>query len=252
MLAVKIRNIELGTGIPKICVPLTGKTAPEIEAELHRMKEGTFDLIEWRADKFEALQNLTELSAAAFMIRKAFPEKPLIFTIRTKNDMEDFEISDSVYRNINLSVSEHRLADLIDLEFSRGAEFVRDFIRTARPHGTKFICSCHLKNSTPSVEEMLRILFSMAETGSDLVKLAVLPQSKRDVLDLMDATLRFSESGCNTPVITMSMGKTGVLSRISGSLTGSCLTFGTIGAASAPGQPECGRLAGILDLLGTD
>lgn len=252
MPAVNVKNVTLGKGTPKICVPLTGKTIAGIRDELLQMNTAVFDLIEWRADKFEALHDPESLSAAAAAIHEAFPDKPLIFTIRTKNDMEDFEISDSDYQKINYYVSERRLADLIDLEFSRGSGFVYDFINSARPHGTGFICSRHLKDSTPSVEDMLQMLSKMAGTGADLLKLAVMPQSAGDVLALMEATRQFSDNCPDLPVITMSMGRLGILSRISGKLTGSCLTFGTAVAASAPGQPDCRQLKKILDFLTPD
>ena len=51
------------------------------------------------------------------------------------------------------------------------------------------------------------------------------------------------------PVITMSMGKQGIVSRISGSLTGSALTFATAGEASAPGQIPVEKMREILDII---
>ena len=76
----------------------------------------------------------------------------------------------------------------------------------------------------------------MQELGADIVKYAVMPTRERDVLTLLDATLTMKEEHPKTPVITMSMGRLGAISRISGELFGSCLTFATAGNASAPGQ----------------
>lgn len=49
------------------------------------------------------------------------------------------------------------------------------------------------------------------------------------------------EEHSDTPVITMSMSPTGVISRICGQLVGSCVTFGTawkgICAGADPGEP---------------
>jgi 3-dehydroquinate dehydratase-1 len=47
----------------------------------------------------------------------------------------------------------------------------------------------------------------------------------------------------------MAMGPLGVVSRLAGEVFGSVLTFGTVGAASAPGQVDAARLRDALDLL---
>ena len=47
---VEVRNLKLGEGIPKICVPLVGKTNEEILEEAKFLKNVKFDLIEWRVD----------------------------------------------------------------------------------------------------------------------------------------------------------------------------------------------------------
>ena len=57
------------------------------------------------------------------------------------------------------------------------------------------------------------------------------------------------ERYADRPYITMSMGKLGLVSRISGELTGSAVTFGSASAASAPGQLPVGELRTILSLL---
>lgn len=51
------------------------------------------------------------------------------------------------------------------------------------------------------------------------------------------------------PVVTMSMGARGVISRLSGGLTGSAITFGAAAEASAPGQLPAGKLREILEFL---
>ena len=79
--------------------------------------------------------------------------------------------------------------------------------------------------------------------------MAVMPKNERDVLVLLDATLSMKELHGETPVITMSMGRMGVVSRIAGEVFGSAVTFGTAGEASAPGQIDAERLRGMLDLF---
>ena len=52
------------------------------------------------------------------------------------------------------------------------------------------------------------------------------------------------------PVVTMSMGGLGAVSRVSGAVFGSALTFATAGGApSAPGQLPVERVRAMLELL---
>ena len=82
---------------------------------------------------------------------------------------------------------------------------------------------------------MISILCEMQSCGADIAKLAVMPKSIQDVLNLMLASAKAFEN-LNIPLITMSMGKLGSFSRVAGLLTGSCATFGSYGQESAPGQ----------------
>jgi 3-dehydroquinate dehydratase-1 len=47
----------------------------------------------------------------------------------------------------------------------------------------------------------------------------------------------------------MSMGKLGAVSRFTGSVFGSALTFGTVGKSSAPGQIPAVKLKELLSFL---
>ena len=53
MNTVKVRNIVLGEGMPKICVPVTGRTKEEISLRLEEALGTEADLLEWRADWYE-------------------------------------------------------------------------------------------------------------------------------------------------------------------------------------------------------
>ena len=53
MNTVKVRNIEIGAGIPKICVPIVGVTKEEIITEAKTFDSIPVDVVEWRVDWFE-------------------------------------------------------------------------------------------------------------------------------------------------------------------------------------------------------
>ena len=107
------------------------------------------------------------------------------------------------------------------------------------PKMTKIICTLGPASDT---------LEKMEQLGADICKVAVMPHTPEDVLTLLSATEeRARVSG--VPLITMAMGPLGTVSRVCGELVGSCLTFGTLGAASAPGQLPAQQLAEMLELL---
>ena len=50
MNTVKVRNVEIGVGIPKICVPIVGVTREEILAAAENIKSTKADVVEWRVE----------------------------------------------------------------------------------------------------------------------------------------------------------------------------------------------------------
>lgn len=125
----------------------------------------------------------------------------------------------------------------------------RELIEELHRAGVKVIGSNHDFNKTPNQDEMIKRLKEIRELGADIPKIAVMPNSPGDVLTLLSATLKVAESGMDCPIITMSMGKDGMVSRISGGTFGSALTFGTVGKASAPGQIPVKELREMLEIL---
>lgn len=89
----------------------------------------------------------------------------------------------------------------------------------------------------------------MKKLGGDVAKLACMPQTAKDVLTLLSATNDVKTRFPDEPLITMSMGRLGAVSRLSGEIFGSSLTFGSAKKASAPGQVEVGDLQHILQVL---
>ena len=76
-----------------------------------------------------------------------------------------------------------------------------------------------------------------------------MPRELRDVLRLLEVTLKARESYPEAALCTMSMGGMGCLSRVSGFLYGSDMSFAVGDKVSAPGQipiEEARRLAGTL------
>ena len=141
------------------------------------------------------------------------------------------------------------LTDVIDIELFNDEAQIRSLVSDAHAAGVKVIMSNHDFHKTPAQEDIIYRLRRMQDLGADLPKIAVMPQSPQDVLTLLSATLTMKEKYATRPLITMSMGKSGGVSRVTGRLFGSAMTFGTVGQASAPGQIAITQLRELMDIL---
>lgn len=242
---IKIKNVEIGKGIPKICIPLTGKNREEIIEEMEIVKKSNPDLIEWRVDFFEESDNPERVCEMLGTINDSFKQIPVLFTFRTKEEGGEKSIMSEDYVKLLKEVSERRLADIVDVQVFWYGEKSEDFIKELKETGAVVLASSHHFEGTPSVREMSDALYTMENRGADIVKLAVMPQSGKDVCALLEATMERKEHS-NKPMITMSMGQSGMLSRICGELTGSCVTFASGKQASAPGQIKADELKKVL------
>ena len=128
-------------------------------------------------------------------------------------------------------------------------EVVPALIEEAHTAGAAVVCSSHDFHKTPPRAELVSRMVAMQQAGADLPKLAVMPQSRTDVLELLAATAEMADRHPETPIITMSMGALGAVSRLSGEALGSAMTFANPGQASAPGQISLEVVNEVLDAL---
>lgn len=243
-----IGNLTLGAGKPVVCVPLMGKTSAELGSAAAKLQKSSFELVELRADHLEKLTEATALDSIK-SVRDALPQTPVLFTIRTAGEGGEKDLNATEYERLLTSVLSTRTIQAIDIEFTMPAETGRRLTELAEQCGVFTILSSHDFQSTLPLEALINRLTTMHDWGADAVKLACMPQSEIDVLNLMLATATVKERFPDQLFITMSMGKLGVVSRLCGELTGSCLTFGEGAAASAPGQVDAERLQASLEEL---
>ena len=64
MKAVEVRNIKIGDGIPKICVPIVGITKEDIINEAKTFDNIPVDVVEWRVDWFESVFDIKRPSCS--------------------------------------------------------------------------------------------------------------------------------------------------------------------------------------------
>ena len=249
MKTVKVRNLVLGDGVPKICVPVIAHTYSELERSLEVVARSSFDLAEFRADFY-----FEEEDRALSRIREAAGDRPVLYTLRTMEEGGEIEISDSLYQERILRAAQ--TADLVDIQLER--LHVQHDNRQLHSHlpamvhevGTKVLLSWHSFDRTPKKEEIVEKLCAMQQEGCDIAKIAVMPLTRQDVFELMEASVEMLEQKAECPFITMSMGNLGKVTRAACAFTGSCISFGTAGQMSAPGQIPSDVLRTILQSLG--
>ena len=177
---IKIKNIKLGEGAPKICVPVIEKNEKEIIKYIKYINKLPIDIIEWRADFYLEILTLKERD-------------------------------------------------------------IKNIIKLAKENNIKTIISNHDFNKTPSKKHIVYIINKMIKLKCDISKVAYMPKNKKDVINLLEAVSEIKDF----PIIAISMGKLGIITRIFGSV----ITFASAKSSSAPGQIEAMKLKYILDNL---
>ena len=246
---IRIRDVEIGSGVPKIIVPIVGKTSEAILAKAAEIARMPIHMVEWRVDFYEDVFDVAKTLATLAQLRSALGALLLLFTFRTQKEGGEKAISMEQYTALNLAVAASGNVDFIDVEIFSGDAVVKKNIEGIHAAGVRVVGSNHDFFATPQKEEIVSRLRKMQEMGADIPKIAVMPQSTADVLTLLAATAEMHETYADRPIITMSMSAKGVISRLSCEAFGSAMTFGAAGQASAPGQIPVAQLKQVLDIL---
>jgi 3-dehydroquinate dehydratase-1 len=246
---ITVKGVVIGQGAPKTIVPVTGATVAEQLVQARRIGASVdTDMVEWRIDYLDIASDAEALVALAPQIATAVNGKPVLLTFRTANEGGATTISDADYAALYTALIQAHAADLYDVEQFRDQAVVAQIVASAHAAGAWIVMSNHDFHATPATDEIVARLQQQQALGADVLKIAVMPRDPGDVLKLLDATWQLRQTS-DRPLLTMSMGPTGVVSRLCGATFGQSLTFGMIGTASAPGQVEVASLRGILKTL---
>lgn len=261
---VKIKELVIGEGMPKICVPIVGTTQEEILDKAQEILQESVDIVEWRIDFYTDVEEEDKVVQTADLLQSILGKIPLLVTFRTAKEGGERAISFEKYEALLNDIAKSGKADAIDVEMFRGYDDstgvvgwnvadacnqkMLELVESLSKNVT-VIGSYHDFYKTPNQSEIAERLSFMDKMGVAIPKMAVMPQSREDVIALMDGTMLAKSRIANKPVITMSMGDLGKISRIAGESFGSAVTFGCLGQASAPGQIAVGELKKALELL---
>ena len=245
---VKVGDLILGDGSPKICVPITGRGKDQIVEQAQAIAQAAPDLAEWRVDYLEEAGGKKDIIDILVAIRNALGDIPLLFTYRTESEGGYGRVGWSHYAELLEWAACRPEIDLIDVEAMGLDVDTEGLIHIIHGRGTPVIASVHYCGEMPGKKERKEALRFLRQSGGDIIKMAFTPQNEEDVLDLMSWTYKKSKK-MEQPLVTMAMGDAGRVSRVSGRLTGSAMTFGCLDEASAPGQIPVSELRRILDQI---
>ena len=224
----------------KLVVSIMPRNIEEVQAiDVTRYEDA--DIIEWRAD-FLAKEAILQVAPAVF---EKFAGRELLFTLRTRSEGGEIDLSSEEYVQIIKDVTQLYQPDYVDFEYyTHKAVFdqMLDF--------PNLVLSYHNFQETP--DNMMEILSELTSLTPKVVKVSVMAHTEQDVLDLMNYTRGFKTLNPEQDYVTISMGKIGKVSRITSDVTGSSWSFASLDAASAPGQISLSNMVKIREILNED
>ncbi|GHU32572.1 3-dehydroquinate dehydratase [Betaproteobacteria bacterium] len=234
---IQVRGKPLGGGtLPAIITPLVGKTQAEVLDEVAAIVPKKPDLLEWRIDFFQAIGDIPAVIDTAQAIRRAAGGIPVLLTRRNVTEGgQPLSIDEPAVVAMYKAACEAKCVELIDYELSNRPKDIKALRAISQANDIGMIMSYHNFQVTPDAATLDSKFIAARDLGADVGKVAVMPTGERDVLELLAATSRAREA-VDIPLISMSMGGVGSLSRIMGWVYGSAATFAVGKSSSAPGQ----------------
>lgn len=238
-----------GGKLPLVCTPLVGRTLDQLMTELAIVLPKQPDVLEWRVDFFEAIGDTAAVIATARAIKQAAGNIPVLFTRRsTIEGGEIIALNEAQVIVMYTAVCESNCIDLIDYEMANDAANIAQVRTVAKANDVKLVLSYHNFSSTPNLETLATKFLTAEQMGADVAKVAVMPSNLDDVLTLLTASHEASKN-LRIPLISLSMGPYGALTRLFGWVFGSSLTFAVGAASSAPGQVPIEDLNTVLAIV---
>lgn len=224
----------------KLVVSVMPKSLEEAQAiDANRYEDA--DIIEWRAD-FLPKDEILQVAPA---ISEKFAGRELLFTLRTRAEGGEIDLSAQDYVQVIKDVTQLYQPEYVDFEYFGNKDVFDQMLDFPN-----LVLSYHNFQETP--ENMMEILSELTSLNPKVVKVSVMAHTEQDVLDLMNFTRGFKTLNPEQEYVTISMGKVGKVSRITSDVTGSSWSFASLDVASAPGQISLSNMKKIREILNED
>ena len=228
-------------------------TVPRVVATVHQPEDLTFlaendvsatcDLLEYRLDGLVDHLDLAEKSIATTPM-------PCIVTARHPDEGGTGHLD--VASRSALLERFLPFAALVDIEI-RSLGKMATIIESAREKEVALIASYHDFEKTPNAEELQQALNQSVAAKPDVTKIAFHLESVGALCEVIQFFEGFRTLDCLNPwrrLSLMGMGPLGKLSRLVFPSAGSCLNYGYLREANAPGQWPAAELKRLLGELG--
>jgi 3-dehydroquinate dehydratase-1 len=246
---IEVKGRLIGGTKPLICMPIVARNYDELMLEAGVMLTAKPDLIEWRADYYGEADDINKVLTSLDKLTDKLKDFPIIFTLRTRSEGGYQDLEQGYRVELIKEVIKTRKIDIVDYELCNSEDHINEVLLAARENGVYVILSYHDFKNTPPKEEIIAKLIKAQDMGADISKIAVMPGSTEDLLTLLQATLIMKEKYTKVPMVTMSMSQKGLLSRLTGGIFGSSITFAAGRDASAPGQIALHDLRNVIDII---
>lgn len=224
----------------KLVVSVMPKSLEEAQAiDANRYVDA--DIIEQRAD-FLPKDEILQVAPAIF---EKFAGRELLFTLRTRAEGGEIDLSAQEYVQVIKDVTQLYQPEYVDFEYFGNKDVFDQMLDFPN-----LVLSYHNFQETP--ENMMEILSELTSLNPKVVKVSVMAHTEQDVLDLMNFTRGFKTLNPEQEYVTISMGKVGKVSRITSDVTGSSWSFASLDVASAPGQISLSNMKKIREILNED
>ena len=166
---------------------------------------------------------------------------PVLLTIRSHR--EDGEWHGGEADRMALYLAGLKSVSAVDMEIA--APSLALLAQAAHKRGVNVIGSFHDFGATPALARLEAVEIRGRKLGADVVKIAAMVKTPRDL-----ARLYALPAQAKGPICVLGMGQRGGISRVALPCAGSCLAYGSLGEATAPGQWNCRNLAKELSRWG--
>jgi len=231
------------------CIPMVSRNKEELLRDIQEIVSHNPDIIEWRIDYYDKLENISHVVESLKQIAPLARDIPILLTFRHVSEGGYKEERQQTRLEVIQATVETGLIDVVDVENANEASFIEKVKEVVRKNHVKLILSNHNFKETPSEQWILDSLKTGKELGADIVKIAIMPQNFSDVVTLACATYRARKEILDIPLITVSMGELGSITRIMGGEIGSDLSFFSSSGSSGPGQINIEDYRCIKDII---
>lgn len=238
----------VGRDRPLVCVPLVGTDASSMVEQAIRAARLAPDLAEVRADYFTGadesslkrlISDIAGLGLSVLLTNRRHQEGGA----RAQHEPARLALLHAGIVSGALSA--------FDIELATAPAERERLIEFGLRHAAPAIVSFHDFNTVPDDETLDDLFQAMEASGASVGKLAVTPRDTAAVARLLRWCRARTAGPGRMPLIVLGMGAYGLVTRITGHLAGSALTYAATDHAggSAPGQPTVTELRSAWDAL---